>query len=286
MMRSISNSKAILVAFVILYVFSPAIAQDYGSKVMEPDTDDESRALSPFYSGPEFAFIDLNNNGVFEPGDPVYINIYPADSVVSENDVRVTPFGDPAAYLAGTQVKATDTDHDKVLIRFGTYRFPPAELRFFDMSGDKAYSLDDPVYLDLNPGKVTAGDIRITGYPPAGFGPQGTLVAGSRVYDADPDSDKPTLTLPGMLSFYNANGNINNGGWAIYDACDLIYIDTQYPFNAVTVNDIRMSTCAPTTALAFQQVSQLGPISVPGPSMISAQGMNPSQAAAPMANLQ
>lgn len=237
-MRAISNFGVILLATIFLMLSYPAIAQDYGSKVMAGD-EDESRALSPFFSGPEFAFIDLNNNGLFEPTDPVYINMNPADCMVSENDVRVTFFEDPSYFPAGSQVRAAEPDHDKALIRFGTYRYPAAELRYFDMDGDKAYSLNDPVYLDLDPGKVTAGDIRITGYlePIQGF----DMGAGTRVRDADPDSDKLTITLPGMLGFYNANGNINNGGWAIYDTGDLVYMDTQYPFNTVTVNDIRLS---------------------------------------------
>ena len=62
-----------------------------------------------------------------------------------------------------------------------------------------------------------------------------------RVRDSDLDSVKPTMILPGKLTFYNANGNINNGGWAIYDAGDSIYLATRYPFSAVTINDIRIS---------------------------------------------
>lgn len=228
------NMKSICKILLLAFLLSaPAFAQDYGSKVVPNDLD-EAKALSPFYAGPEFAFIDLNDNGMFEPGDPVYLNINPADGVVSENDVRVTPFG---TFPPGSQVRATDPDHDKPLIRFGTYRYPAAELRYFDMDGDKSYSLIDPVYLDLSPGILSAGDIRITGYPldgPMIYPP------GSRVRDSDLDSDKPTITLPGMLSFYNSNGDINNGGWGIYDTDDVIYMDTQYPFNAITVNDIRL----------------------------------------------
>ena len=104
------------------------------------------------------------------------------------------------------------------------------------MNGDKAYSIDDPVYLEFNHGFVTAGDVRIVGYD--------NCSPGSRVRDSDPDSNKPTSTLPGMLCFYNADGDINNAGWAIYGAEDSIYLDTQYPFYTVTLNDIRMSGSA------------------------------------------
>jgi hypothetical protein len=208
---------------------------------------DEGKALSPFYVGPEFAFIDLDNNGLFEPGDPgdpgdpVYLNINPADGVVSENDVRITSFPPTpsATFEAGTQVEAIDPDHDKALILFGTHHYPAAELRYFDMNGDGSYSLYDPVYLDINPGEVSAGDVRITGYP--GDVPLPAYPPASRVSDADPDSGKPTTTLPGMFSFYNYDGNINNGGWALYGKGDEVYLDTQYPFNVVTINDIRLS---------------------------------------------
>jgi hypothetical protein len=229
------NFKPILILMAFLFLSIAASAQGYGSKVMPADPD-EAKALSPFYAGPEFAFIDLSNNGVFEPADPVYLNINPADGVVSENDVRITPFD---TFPAGTQVSAADPDHDKALIRFGTYRYPAAELRYFDTNGDKSYSLNDPVYLDFNPGEVSAGDVRITGYP--GFSPSIGLEPGTRVSDADPDSGKPTATLPGVFGFYNTYGNINNGGWAVYDGGDIIYLDTQYPFNVVSINDIRLS---------------------------------------------
>lgn len=233
--------RPIFAVVALLLLTSAAMAQVYGSKVITGDgLDDEDHALSPFYASPEFAFIDLDDNGLFEPKDPVYININAADGVVSENDVRITPFPPtpPVEFEAGTQVRAYDSDHDKKLVRFGTYRYPAAELRYFDMDGDKSYSIIDPVYLDLNPGVITAGDIRITGYPL-----DSALIypPGSRVRDSDSDSDKPTSTLPGLFSFYNTDGNINNAGYAIYGSGDRIYLDAQFPFNVVTVNDIRLS---------------------------------------------
>mgnify|MGYP000896121987 CR=1 FL=1 len=226
------NQKIFLISMILaFFTFSVAAQEElkYGSKVLQNDVD-ESRAMNPFYVAPIFAFVDAGIIGTFDPGDPVYIHIDPNSNFVSENDLRITPFGD---FPAGYQVGLSDPDYGNKLSRFGVMPYPAVELRYFDSKGDKAYSIDDPVYLDINPGKVNSGDIRITGY--MGY------EAGSRVEDSDVDADKPTSLLPGMFNFFNANGNINNAGWAIYDQGDKIYIDTQYPFYTITINDIRMA---------------------------------------------
>jgi hypothetical protein len=233
MMRYLSFSRSALLMLVLALVASSASwAQEemqYGSKVMWNDID-ESGALSPFYMGPEFAFWDGGIRGVFDPEDPVYINIDPTDDEVSENDVRLAPFGE---LPAGSQVAKADNDIGQPLTKFGTGTTPRAELRFMDVNGDRAYSLNDPIYLNVVPGEINSNDVRITNY-------QG-YSAGSRVADSDLDNGLSTSTLPGMLSFFNANGNINNGGYAIYDRGDVVYMDTQYPFYLVTINDVRMS---------------------------------------------
>jgi len=244
---SLSSRQVALFVVVFISLVSSAVAVDlqYGSKVRAHPTNetgdiDEGRALSPFYFAPQFAFMDLNGNVIPDPDEPIYIHIDPTVSRVSENDVRITPFGNISSgtyFPAGTKVRATDSDHDKELKVFGAGRVPVAELRYFDVDGDKAYSIDDPVYLEFNHGFVTAGDVRITGYVTV----YDNYIAGSRVRDSDTDSDKPTSTLPGMLCFYNADGDINNRGWAIYGTEDSIYLDMQYPFYSVTPNDIRMT---------------------------------------------
>jgi len=232
-MRNLPFSRmALLMLVLTLAASSASWAQEemqYGSKVNWNDID-EAGALSPFYMGPEFAFWDGGIRGVFDPEDPVYINIDPTDDEVSENDVRLTIFGD---LPAGSQVAKADNDIGQPLTKFGTGTTPRAELRFLDVNGDRAYSINDPIYLNVVPGKINSGDVRITNY-------QG-YSAGSRVADSDLDNGLPTSTLPGMLSFFNTNGDINNGGYAIYDRGDIVYMDTQYPFYMVTINDVRMS---------------------------------------------
>ncbi len=232
-MRYLPFGRAALTMLILALVATSASSagdeMQYGSKVMWNDVD-ESGALSPFYMGPEFAFWDGGIVGVFDHEDPVYINIDPTDNEVSENDVRLTPFGE---LPAGSQVAKADNDIGQPLSKFGTGTTPRAELRFLDVHGDRAYSLVDPIYLNVVPGHINSNDIRITNY-------QG-YTAGSRVADSDLDNGLLTSTLPGMLSFFNTNGNVNNGGYAIYDKGDVVYMDTQYPFYVATINDVRMS---------------------------------------------
>ncbi|MHC1631544.1 MAG: hypothetical protein ACXQT4_04530 [Methanotrichaceae archaeon] len=231
MMDDIHFSRILLLILGLALVASSVVLAadelEYGSKVKFGDTD-ESRALSPFYMGPEFAFWDVGTPDLFDPEDPVYINIDPTDDTISENDVRLTPFG---ILTAGSQVSKVDNDCGQKLTKFGTGKVPRVELRYLDVNGDGAYSLEDPIYLDVNPGTVNSNDVRITSY-------KGNP-AGSRVKESDTDNGLPTSTLPGKLSFFN-NGDINNGGFAIYGRGDRVYIDTQDPFYIVTINDVRM----------------------------------------------
>ncbi len=232
-MRYLHFGRAALMMLVLVLVSSSASwASDdmqYGSKVEWNDVD-LGGALSPFYIAPDFAFWDADDDHVLDADEVVYININPDDDVVSENDVRLTKFSD---LPAGSQVGKADNDIGQQLTKFGTATNPRAELRFFDAGGDWAYDLEDPVYLNVVPGEIKSNDVRITNY--TGF------PAGSRVSDINPDNGLKTSTLPGMLSFFNKNGNINNGGYAIYDKGDVVYMDTQYPFYMVTINDVRMS---------------------------------------------
>jgi len=243
--KSLSSRQVALVVLVFISLASSAVAIDlqYGSKVKQGDSD-EGRALSPFYFAPQFAFLDLSHpNGIPDPDEPVYLHINPTVSRVSNNDVRITAFGNNSSpyYPAGSKVKENDTgDYDRELKIFGTGRIPVAELRYLDLDGTGTYSIDDPVYLEFNHGCfVTPGDVRITGY--------GIYSAGSRVTARDEDRyiHMRTSTLPGMFCFYNADGDINNVGWAVYGAEDSIYIDTQYPFYTVTPNDVRINASVP-----------------------------------------
>lgn len=196
----------------------------YGSKVMAYDID-ESRALSIPDTTPAFGFWDVGVAG-FDPGDPVYLD-FGANGLIDENDLRLTPFGD---LTPGTKVSKLDNDCGQLLDPFSRNAAPS----YFDVFGDGAYSIEDPVYLDTYPfNRVNANDIRITSY--LGY------LAGSRVAETDADNNMPTVVLPGIISFYNTNGNIDSSGDAIYDAGDVVYIDAQSPRGMVTVNDIRIT---------------------------------------------
>ena len=210
-MISISNMG--IIALLLLFISAlPSSADDelkYGSKVLWHDVD-EARPLWSFHPAPVFGYVESGFPG-FGPEDPVYLH-FSATLLVEGNDIRLTPFG---SIPAGTQVKIGDPDFGNALLPIPG----PQGIVYFDVNGDAAYSLGDPVYLDVLPfGSISAGDIRITGY--LGY------EAGSRVMDAQADNGKPTLAFPGDFRFFNVNGNINTGGFAVYDYGDLVYIDT------------------------------------------------------------
>jgi hypothetical protein len=214
---------------------SAALAQtqgsaSFGSKVSSFDSD-QGRTLSSFQFNPKIVFVDGNIKGTFDSQDPVYISITPKGSTIWENDIRLTQFG---AFTAGSQVSLSDSDIGYGFSEFGKNGFPNVQVCFVDSNGDKAYGSDDPVYIDVNPGTVSPGDIRLTGYY--------TFAAGSRVTVSDSDNNKPTIPLPARLAFFNANGNTNIAGRAVYDMGDVVYVDTEWPFGRVTINDIRVST--------------------------------------------
>lgn len=232
-MRYLSFGRGVLALLVLFGIAISASGDiyEYGSKV-ELEDPDMGMALSPFYVGPEFAFWDTNENSRLDPNEMVYININPADNTVSEYDVRLTDYD--ATHLAGSQVLTSDFDLGRPLAKFGTATTPKAELRYLDIDDKGPYSLEDEIYLVTDPVEITQGDIRITGF-------NSLYDPGSRVTAGDDDINHKTSTLPGMLSFLNRNGSINNGGYAVYGLGDVIYIDTQYPFYVVTVNDVRLS---------------------------------------------
>jgi hypothetical protein len=228
-MRLTSYLRAAFPALVMLFILSPVLsqpgqqilAQADGSKVAAGSLD-ESLALNAFRYY-EFAFWDDGTPG-YDINDPVYLHFNPNYRIVSEGDIRLTPFGN---YAASTKVLRTDIDNDKKLTRFAN-----AEPRYLEHDGIDGYSLGDPIYLTIRPGIVSANDVRLASY--LGY------AAGSKVTDADADQGMPTSTVPGGLSFYNADGNIDNMGQGIYGTQDNIYLDVP-PSNVATVNDVRLS---------------------------------------------
>jgi len=230
-MRYLPFCRAALLMLVLTLVATSASwASDellYGSKVNWNDVD-LGLALSPLYYT-EFAFWDKNDDRILGANEVVYLHINTGVNKVSLNDVRLTDYD---IYPAGSQV-GDDPDLGKTLRMFGTTPTPRAELRFYDVLGDWAYNLEDPIYLKIEPGNIKSSDIRITNY--VGFPP------GCRVSGIDPEIGSDTETLPGRLCFLNKNGNINNAGYAMYDEGDVIYIDFQEPSYVVTINDVRLS---------------------------------------------
>ena len=251
-------------------------SETYGTKVKAGDPD-VGLPLSPF--SPSIALSGIPGLGVtpqnlvflsywdvgttpgsFDNQDVVYLQFgsTPAGAgrIVRANNIRMTGWGN---YPAGSYVNQGDSDIGQQLLPNGPAPavFPtPTSFAYMEVDGGLGYGLDDPVYIKLQGIPVTTGtnDVRLTpfaGYP-----------AGSMVSNADSDAARPLLpfyatpALPaataggapaatstplGILSFYNANGNIFAipPNQAIYDGGDAVYFDVT-PINVVSPNDIRL----------------------------------------------
>jgi hypothetical protein len=114
MMRSLPHIRVISIALASLFLAMPAICQidqafdqTFGSKVEANDLD-ESKALNPFPYY-EFTFWDDGTPG-YDANDPVYIHFSPGNSIVSEYDIRLTPF---RVLRLAPRFMRTDIDHDR-----------------------------------------------------------------------------------------------------------------------------------------------------------------------------
>ncbi len=258
-------SIAILLCLVLL-ASGQAAAQQFGTKVQsgDPDVGLPLSTFSALVGGQIIGFINYwdigTTPGVYDDKDVAYLKFgFPNPAVVQANSIRLTGW---ANYPAGSYVKPGDSDiGQSPLLPVATLPLPSAlETTFYYMNvaGGAGYDLGDPIYLKIQsppwvppqlPIITGANDIRITAN--AGF------PAGSRVSLNDPDAAKPLTAFKGpiapptgfifnpgaapiaQLAFYNANGNIQAPGQAIYDEGDVVYFDVQ-PLGVVSPNDVRL----------------------------------------------
>jgi hypothetical protein len=228
--------KALALTASLLLIQGLVITSEYefGTKVLAQDSD-IGRALYAFPSA-DIRYWDIGPNpNIYDEGDVLYLAKNTPFTVVTANDIRITPFG---YYPAGSKVKAGDEDMDMPLTAF------PAghAIVYLDLYGSTAFDLDDPVYFHQNalPFIVT-NDVRLT-YT-CGNAP------GTMVIDFNPDHFKPFALLqalpyaPGLpgalINYFDVNGN------GIYDYPDDVYLI--HPAGAplldphIRVNSLRFS---------------------------------------------
>jgi hypothetical protein len=210
---------------------APIESRSFGTKVLDGDID-MGRMLFRFESiEPVFAYWDVGmTEGEFDPGDVIYLHVNDGMNATKAGDIRLTPYG---YYLPGSRVATYDTDIDKRLAKFDR----DWDIVFADQFGSTGYDLFDPVYLHVsgNSSQIERLDLRLSN---SANGPAGSLVDG-----LDEDRGLSFTSLPGMIRFYNANGNIRSDGTPMYDLPDQLYLDLS-PRDSqgfVLVNDIRLT---------------------------------------------
>jgi len=207
----------------------------FGSKVSDADWD-LGKMLCGFEfrpeSQPQVAYWDVGSiKNEFDPLDIAYIHMNPNINFIELNDIRLTKYG---RYLPGSKVAANDNDIQRNLTGFPE----GSKIVFVDLSGNRGYDLQDPVYYHINDNSSRIGrmDIRLSFF--------GNRAAGTLVDGIDPDRELPITELRSAIRFLNLNGNMRSDGKHYYDNEDAIYLDISVEKGAygfVVVNDIRLS---------------------------------------------
>jgi len=224
----------------ILATIPKLICCGFGSKVVFNDMDE---GLPLDYCCPEIAFMDIGiDKNFYDRYDPVYLDM-DADTIVSINDIRITPF---AGFFPGSKVTRTEKDINAPLVTLANW-----SISFIDLNGDRIYSVQDPVYLHNKSrgNQIVSSDIRLT------F--SNGLLPGTRVMNSSSDAYLPALDLLGLTSyireavairFFNTNGNYIDG-IPNYDRTDAVYLHIisskkelePSTVGLVGVNDLRLS---------------------------------------------
>ncbi|MDI6860537.1 MAG: stalk domain-containing protein [Caldisericia bacterium] len=118
------------------------------------DTPADSINLISFTSSEKF--VDTNGNGLYDWGEPIYIDV-DNSGTVSSGDIRLAWVSN---YKPNSIVGPTDTD-----ITHSLNSFQSSPIKFVDNNGDVAWNPGEPLYIDTNGnGIVEIGDIRLNDY--------------------------------------------------------------------------------------------------------------------------
>jgi len=202
------------------------ISFNMGDFVGGTDTD---LTAATFAIPQNFAFYDVDGNGVYEFGDHVLVDV-DGDGLGTVNDIRLTPFDAcGAVYQEGTKITQSRLDSVHTLT-------PQVfTIRYADLTGN-LYSADDPVYLDrTNNGLVNVLDVRLTTV--AGNGP-GTLVWTGEADLGD------ALLIPGTGAIVRFQDLTGDG----YSLDDPVLIDME-PNGFISTNDVILSEGLPSSGI-------------------------------------
>jgi len=228
--------EALILASSLLLIQGLAGASEYefGTKVLAEDRD-IGRALYNFPTS-DIRYWDIGPNpGIYDTGDILYLAKNSPFTVVTANDIRITPF---EYFPAGSKVRAGDEDMDMPLAAFPAGR----AIVYLDLYGSSlppVFDLQDPVYFHTATANIITNDVRLTYV--SGKSP------GTKVIDFDMDHYKPWVLLqalpaffPGsLIKYFDVNGN------GVYDYPDDVYLIFPLggaPFDPhVRVNSLRLS---------------------------------------------
>jgi hypothetical protein len=200
-----------------------------GSKVAVGNVD-VARAIVAF-GGSTIRYFDINGDGVYGLGDPVYLDA-DASGAVSGGDIRLSVPAGSAPAGSGSVVVPANSDVTRALTAFAAAQ----PVSFFNTDGSlstvgaSTHTATDAVYVDADAdGFASVNDVRLSA-PSVG-------VAGSKIVSTDADATF-SLAVPvaAITIMYN-----DADGSAAYNAVDPVYVDMDGS-GTVTESDVRLST--------------------------------------------
>jgi len=133
---------------ILIQVFSVCSGYDFGTKVMDNDTD-MGMPLFDLPGGWSVGFWDTGTPG-YDQADPVYLHASLSyRNMIASNDVRLTSIDN---YSPGSKVIFEDIDMNRPLTPL------PATINYLNLYGSRAYDLSDPVYLHMDYGSMDHTD--------------------------------------------------------------------------------------------------------------------------------
>jgi len=208
------------------------VCESCGTKVAQEDHD-AVYVLRPATEA-RIAYHDANDNGVFDLGDTLYVDMVEDEEnfVVGSGDVRLTAHHE---IPPNTKVISTDPDHGYTL-----KILPDGQdvVKYVDLNANDFYDLGDPLYVDTDgDDTVTVADVRLTARSVAGYDYSPFSKVQSGDLDVTNSLEDMGHSTGELLGYIDSDCS---GGWTCPDKLYLQQLKGGVADTVVTIGDFRL----------------------------------------------